>query len=97
MNTEEIREYCLSKKGVSEGFPFKNTALVFKVCGKMFALLDLSEEKRGLSLKCNPELAIDLREQYPEITAAYHFNKIIIPFNYTVKVKSKSVRLRAAL
>jgi len=75
MNIEEIREYCISKPGVTESFPFNDTALVFKVCGKMFALLDLSEEKRGLSLKCNPELAIDLREQYPEITAAWHFNK----------------------
>jgi len=84
MNNKEIREYCLSKSGVTESLPFNDTALVFKVSGKMFALLDLSEEKIGLSLKCNPELAIDLREQYPEITAAWHFNKIIIPFLYTV-------------
>ena len=75
MNSEEIREYCLSKKGVTEGFPFNDTALVFKVANKMFALLDLSEENRGLSLKCDPELALELREQYPEVTPAYHFNK----------------------
>ncbi len=75
MNIEEIREYCLSKPGVTESLPFNDSALVFKVSGKMFALLDLSEEKRGISLKCDPELAIDLREQYPEITAAWHFNK----------------------
>jgi len=48
--------------------------------------LDLSADSRGISLKCDPELAIELREQYPEVTPAYHFNKIIIPFNYTVKV-----------
>ena len=75
MNIEEIREYCMSKPGVTEGFPFNDTALVFKVAGKMFALLDLSEEQRGISLKCDPELAIELREQHPEVTGAYHFNK----------------------
>ena len=75
MNIEEIREYCLSKPGVTEGFPFNESALVFKVAGKMFALLDLSEEARGISLKCDPERAVELREQYPEVTPAYHFNK----------------------
>ena len=75
MNTEEIREYCLTKPGVTEGFPFNDTALVFKVMNKMFALLDLSEDSRGISLKCDPELAIELREQYYEVTPAYHFNK----------------------
>lgn len=63
MNIEEIREYCLAKAAVTEGFPFNDTALVFKVMGKMFAILDLSEESRGISLKCDPELAIDLRER----------------------------------
>ena len=75
MNIEEIREYCLSKPGVTEGLPFNDTALVFKVMGKMFALLDLSEDSRGISLKCDPELAIELREQHPEVTPAWHFNK----------------------
>ena len=75
MNIEEIREYCISKPGVTEGFPFGETALVFKVAGKMFALLDLSEESRGISLKCEPERAIELREQHSEVTPAYHFNK----------------------
>ena len=75
MNIEEIREYCISKPAVSEGFPFNDTALVFKVAGKMYALLDLSEDSRGISLKCDPELAIELREQYPEVTPAWHFNK----------------------
>ncbi len=75
MNIEKIREYCNSKPGVTEGFPFNDTALVFKVRGKMFALLDLSVNSRGISLKCDPELALELREQYPEVTPAYHFNK----------------------
>ncbi len=75
MHIEEIREYCISKPGVTEGLPFNDTALVFKVAGKMFALLDLSEESRGISLKCDPELALELREKYPEVTPAWHFNK----------------------
>lgn len=75
MNIEEIREYCLSKKGVTEEFPFDDTSLVFKVAGKMFALLDLSEDGRGLSLKCEPSLALELRERYVDVTPAYHFNK----------------------
>jgi predicted DNA-binding protein (MmcQ/YjbR family) len=51
MNIEEIRKYCQAKPGVTEGFPFNDTALVFKVAGKIFDLLDLSEEGRGISLK----------------------------------------------
>ena len=84
MNIEEIREYCLSKTAVTEGFPFNDTALVFKVAGKMFALLDLSEDSRGITLKCYPELAIELREQHPEVTPAWHFNKVIMILFYTV-------------
>ncbi len=76
MNIEEIREYCLDKPAVTEGFPFNDTALVFKVMGKMFALLDLSEDSRGISLKCDPELAMELREQHPEVSPAWHFNKV---------------------
>ena len=75
MNIEEIHDYCISKPGVTEGLPFNDTALVFKVMGKMFALLDLSEEARGITLKCDPDLAIELREQHPEVTPAWHFNK----------------------
>jgi predicted DNA-binding protein (MmcQ/YjbR family) len=77
LNIEEIHDYCLTRPGATEGFPFNDTALVFKVAGKMFALLDLSEESRGLILKCDPELAIELREQHPQVTPAYHFNKVI--------------------
>ena len=75
MNNEEIRGYCLAKPGVTESLPFNDTALVFKVIDKMFALLDLSDDSRGITLKCDPELALELREQYPEVTPAYHFNK----------------------
>jgi predicted DNA-binding protein (MmcQ/YjbR family) len=75
VNIEEIREYCIAKPGASEGFPFNDTALVFKVYNKMFAILDLSEDERGLSLKCDPYLAIELREHHPEVTPALHLNK----------------------
>ena len=84
MNKEEIRTYCLSKPGATESLPFNDTALVFKVMDKMFALLDLSEDSRGITLKCDPELAIELREQYPEVTPAWHFNKVIMNLFYTV-------------
>ena len=84
MNIEEIREYCIAKPGVTESLPFNDTALVFKVAGKMFALLDLSEDSRGISLKCDPELAIELREKYSEVTPAWHFNKVIMNLFYTV-------------
>ena len=76
MNIEELREYCIAKPIVTESFPFNDTALVFKVAGKMFAILDLSEKSRGLTLKCDPELAIELREQHTEVTPAWHFNKV---------------------
>lgn len=76
MNVEELREYCISKPGVTESLPFNDTALVFKVMDKMYALLDLSEEERGISLKCDPELAIELRARYSEVIPAWHFNKV---------------------
>lgn len=88
MNIEEIRDYCLARPGASESLPFNDTALVFKVAGKMFALLDLSEGNRGLTLKCDPELAIELREQHPEVTPAYHFNKVMKQFFYTIEIES---------
>lgn len=74
MNIEEFREYCLSKPGVSEGFPFDVSTLVFKVGGKMFALTDLEEDFR-LNLKCDPEKAISLREHYPSVIPGYHMSK----------------------
>ncbi|MDA3929950.1 MAG: MmcQ/YjbR family DNA-binding protein [Prolixibacteraceae bacterium] len=74
MNTETIREYCIAKKGVTESFPFDNTTLVFKVMNKMFALLSLDEDLR-VSLKCDPEKAIELRELYSFVIPGYHLNK----------------------
>jgi predicted DNA-binding protein (MmcQ/YjbR family) len=74
MNIEHFREYCLSKKGVTEHFPFDETTLVFKVMGKMFALTDL-EGPFSLNLKCDPEKAVDLRERYPSVQPGYHMNK----------------------
>ncbi|MGC9470925.1 MAG: MmcQ/YjbR family DNA-binding protein [Bacteroidales bacterium] len=74
MNLEEVREYCLGKKGVTEGFPFDESTLVFKVGGKMFALLNL-ENPHSVNLKCDPEKAVILREQYPAVLPGYHMNK----------------------
>lgn len=74
MNIEELREYCLSKKGVTEHFPFDEVTLVFKVGDKMFALTNLDGEPT-VNLKCDPERAIDLREQHSSIIPGYHMNK----------------------
>lgn len=74
INIDKIREYCLKKKAVSESFPFDNDTLVFKVGGKMFALLSLNSDF-GLNLKCEPDKAINLREQFNDITPGYHMNK----------------------
>ncbi|MFH1121429.1 MAG: MmcQ/YjbR family DNA-binding protein [Bacteroidota bacterium] len=74
MNIEQFRDYCLSLPGVSEHFPFDETTLVFKVNGKMFALTDL-EGPLSVNLKCDPELAIELREKYPAVKPGYHMNK----------------------
>ena len=74
MNVEEARNYCMSLKAATEGFPFDDTSLVFKVMGKMFALLDL-ESANYIALKCDPEYALQLREQYNAIEGAFHFNK----------------------
>jgi len=73
MNIEEIREYCISKKGVTESFPFDKTTLVFKVGNKMFALAGLTSNY--VNLKCEPELAIERREEFSDITPAFHMNK----------------------
>jgi len=74
MDIELFRNYCLSKKGVTEGFPFDKDTLVFKVLGKMFALTDV-ESFESISLKCDPEKAVALRELYPVVRPGYHMNK----------------------
>ncbi|WP_018477849.1 MmcQ/YjbR family DNA-binding protein [Pontibacter roseus] len=75
MNIEEFREYCLDKAGITEELPFDEDTLVFKVCGKMFALCSLSEFQNGIILKSDPANAVELREQYPQVKAAFHMNK----------------------
>jgi len=75
MNIEELREYALSLENVSESFPFGNDTLVFKVDNKIFLLISLSSETLQFNVKCDPEYAIELREQYPCILPGYHMNK----------------------
>ena len=76
MNIEEFREYCLSKKAVTEEFPFDEQTLVFKVLGKMFALSGLEHQPPTANLKCEPERAIELREEYDGIIIrGFHMNK----------------------
>ncbi len=75
MTIDTIRDYCLSKQGVSEGFPFGEETLVFKVGSKMFALLDLAALPSSVNLKCDPEWSAELRERYPAVMPGYHMNK----------------------
>ena len=75
MISEEIREYCLAKKGVTEGFPFNETTLVFKVGGKMFLLMALDTQPLVFSAKNKEDYNQELREKYYQISGAYHMNK----------------------
>src|SRR6058998_3051975 len=75
MDLEEFREYCLAKGGVTEGTPFGETVLVFKVAGKMFALAALDEIPATVNLKCDPDVALELRDQYEQVRPGYHMNK----------------------
>lgn len=110
---ETVRNYCLAKRGASEGFPFDEDVLVFKVLDKMFAVTSLSEPER-LVLKCEPERALELREQYSAIEPAYHFNKkywnqlwlsrvddhlvyALIDHSYEEVVRKMTKKMRAAL
>jgi len=74
MDLEKVRLQCLSKLGASESFPFDNQTLVFKVGGKIFALLDV-EQTESINLKCEPEKAIELRERFISVMPGYHMNK----------------------
>ena len=74
MHAEDIRHYCLKKAEVTESLPFNDTALVFKVNNKMFMILDLESELR-ISLKCDPDDAIELRERFNSVIPGYHLNK----------------------
>lgn len=76
MNIESIRDYCLAKPNVEEGFPFGDTTLVFKTKNKIFLLANLDSQPLRFNLKCNPDKAIELREEYPEsILPGFHMNK----------------------
>ena len=74
MNVEELRNYCISKPGTTEGFPFGENVLVLKVMNKMFALFVI-EEFEYVNLKCDPEIAVELREQHSCVRPGYHMSK----------------------
>jgi predicted DNA-binding protein (MmcQ/YjbR family) len=79
MNIQQLYEFCLSKKGVTEHFPFDEDTLVFKVGGKMFCLTSLQKWEEGdhsINLKCDPEKAVELRAQYEAVKPGYHMSKI---------------------
>ena len=77
MHIEEFREHCVGKKGVTEEFPFDEVTLVFKVMGKMFALAPLERIPSQVNLKCDPERAVELREEYDGvIIPGYHMSKV---------------------
>src|SRR3989440_2606932 len=75
MDLAKFREYCLSKPQTTEGTPFGPDVVVFKVGGKMFALAALDEVPATVNLKCDPDLALELRDPYEEVRPGYHMNK----------------------
>ena len=75
MNIETLRDYCLSKPGVEETLPFGPDTLVFKVNGKIFLLAGLDNPDFRFNVKCDPDKAIELREEYPSVLPGYHMNK----------------------
>jgi len=75
MDLGEFREYCLTKPRAREETPFGPDVLVFKVGGKMFALAALDEVPTTVNLKCEPDLALDLRDRYEQVSPGYHMNK----------------------
>lgn len=75
MNIESIREYCLAKEGTEETLPFGPDTLVYKVGGKAFLLMGLDNEELRFNVKCNPEKALELREEFSCVLPGYHMNK----------------------
>jgi predicted DNA-binding protein (MmcQ/YjbR family) len=75
MDLAQFREYCLSKSCASESTPFGPDVLVFKISDKMFALAALDEVPITANLKCDPDLALELRDRYEQVTPGYHMNK----------------------
>ncbi|MEO5984809.1 MAG: MmcQ/YjbR family DNA-binding protein [Ferruginibacter sp.] len=90
MNAEEIRDYALSKTGAEESFPFGNDTLVFKVKNKIFLLVSLDSSPLQFNVKCDPEKAVQLREEYPDyILPGYHMNKKHWNTNLTGNISKK--------
>lgn len=75
MDIEQLRDYCIAKPGAEECFPFGPDNIVFKVNGKMFLLATLDKQPLQFNVKCDPEKAIELREEHPSILPGYHMNK----------------------
>ena len=75
MNVESFRDYCLSRPSATESTPFGPDNIVFKVEGKMFALLALDEVPTAVNLKCDPDQALELRDRYEQVQPGYHMNK----------------------
>lgn len=75
MNAGEFRDYCLSKKGTSESFPFDTVTMVIKVGSKMFTCFDINDQPLRVNLKCDPDLAPALRDRYGAVIPGYHMNK----------------------
>ncbi len=78
MHIDQLRDYCIAKKGVTENFPFDDVTLVFKVMGKMFVLIGLDsweKEDAKMNLKCNPNWAEELRGEYESVNPGWHMNK----------------------
>ncbi len=76
MNTEALRTYCLTKPGATESFPFDAVTLVLKVGNKVFALIDTESCPTTFNLKCDPERAVALREEFAAVQPGYHMNKV---------------------
>jgi predicted DNA-binding protein (MmcQ/YjbR family) len=75
MNIEELRDFVLTFENVEESFPFGEDTLVFKTNNKIFLLVSLSAVPLQFNVKCNPDVAIELREKYPAVLPGYHMNK----------------------
>ena len=75
MNIESLREYCLSKSGVEETLPFGPDTLVYKVGGKVFLLTGLDDEEFRFNVKCDPDKALELREEFACVIPGFHMNK----------------------
>lgn len=75
MTVDDIRDYCLNKPGTTEGFPFGDSALVFKRDGKVYAILSLTDAPPWINLKCDPDRALQLRDEYDFVEPGYHMNK----------------------